>query len=347
VAGLFVVLLPAQAAWAHGPSDGGAARGDINGLFTIIFFISIPVFLLVEGLILFAIFRYRRRRANDMPEQSEGNRQLELTWTIVSFLIVAVVFVLTYRFMTTEYEAQADEESGEPVLTVHVTGYMFDWDYEYFLGEDESTGVKTTRKLTVPADSPIYLEITSSDVQHSFWVPELAGKLDAIPGHTNSMWLTIDEPGLYKGNCAEFCGTSHHEMVIELEAINAQTFFDEWLPAQIKAASEFQPMGEDMESALPAGDAGRGEQLFNGDQLGCYHCHGEQAGAGPSLSQIREDAEDREGYTAEQHLRESILMPCAYEADGYSCNIMSADYDEKLDAQMLADLIEYLMHEGE
>ncbi len=334
------LALPAQIAWAHGPSDGGAARSDINSLFTIIFWIAVPVFVLVEGLILFAIVRYRRRRASEAPEQVEGNRSLELTWTIVSFLIVAVLFALTYRFMTTKYKANAVSNEQTPDLTVHVTGYMFNWDYEYFLGEGEETGVKTTRTLTVPAHSLIYLEITSRDVQHSFWVPKLAGKVDAIPGHTNTMWLDVGNPGVYNGNCAEYCGLDHYAMVIEVDAIDSDEFFNQWLPDQEAAAATFQPMGTDMESEMPEGNADNGEEIFG--QLGCASCHGAQAGAGPALPQIREDMNDHDGYTAEQYLRESILLPCDYETEGYNCDIMPKDFGDKLDMQMLADLIEYL-----
>jgi cytochrome c oxidase subunit 2 len=333
-------LLPAQSVWAHGQSDGGAARGDINGLFTIIFWIAVPIFLLVEGLILYAIVRYRRQRVSGAPEQVEGNQPLELTWTILSFVIVAVLFTLTYRFMTTKYKANAVSNEQTPDVTVHVTGYMFNWDYEYFLGEDQATGVKTTRTLTVPAHSLILLEITSRDVQHSFWVPKLAGKVDAIPGHTNTMWLDVGDPGVYKGNCAEYCGVDHYAMVIEVDAIESDQFFSQWIPDQMSAAAEFHPMGTDMESEMPEGNADNGEQIFT--QFGCAGCHGAQAGVGPSLSQIREDINEHEGYTPDQFLRESILMPCASQAEGYSCNIMPSNFGDKLDKQMLADLIEYL-----
>jgi cytochrome c oxidase subunit 2 len=302
---------------------------------------SVPVFLLVEGLILFAIVRYRRRRKDEQPEQVEGNRTLELAWTVLSFVIIAVIFVITYRFMTTEYEAEADNEEGTPDFTVHVEGYMFNWDYEYFRGEGIETGVKTTRQLTLPADSLVLLEITSRDVQHSFWVPDLAGKVDAIPGHNNSMWLKIDEPGLYKGNCAEYCGTMHYEMEIELEALEPAAF-ETWLSDQEAKAGELQAMGTDMESDLPPGDEERGEVLFTRPDLACSNCHGAQPGAGPSLSEIRRDMGEHEGYSVDEYLREGILMPCENELEGYNCTIMPSDYGEKLDAQMLADLIEYL-----
>jgi mono/diheme cytochrome c family protein len=174
-------------------------------------------------------------------------------------------------------------------------------------------------------------------------VPELAGKVDAVPGYTNSMWLQVDEPGLYKGNCAEFCGVNHYDMLIELNALEPSEF-DMWLADQQAAAEQMVPMGVDMESELPEGDAERGEELF--DKFNCSTCHGAQAGAGPALSQIRDDMHHHEGYTAENYLRESILMPCEYETEGFNCSMMPSTYGEDLDAQGLADLIEYLLANG-
>jgi len=338
---LLLLALPLPAL-AHGPSSGGAQRTEINGLFTIVFWIALPIFLLVEGLILFAILRYRRRSRSEMPDQVEGNTALELTWTILSFVIIAVVFILTYRFMTTKYEAEAQNETGIPDLMVHVEGYMFNWDYEYFLGEGQETGVKTTRQLSVPANRLILLEITSRDVQHSFWVPELAGKVDAVPGYVNTMWLTVPEPGVYKGNCAEFCGTLHWDMIIELVALPPDEF-DMWLAEREAAAGRFVAIGTDLTSPLPAGDAARGEAIFT--EQGCGACHGASAGAGPALSQMIEDAAAKSPDAPQDYLRESILLPCAVQAEGYNCAIMPANYGEKLDAQGLADLIEYLLQQ--
>lgn len=333
---LLALALPARV-WAHGPVSGGAARTDINDLFTVLFWISVPVFVLVEGLILFAIIRYRRRRRDEMPEQVEGHRPLEITWTVVSMLIIAVIFVLTARFMTTRYQVQADNGDITPDLTVHVAGYTFNWDYEYFLGAGEETGVITTRKLTIPANRNVLLEITSRDVQHSFWVPDLAGKVDAIPGYTNTMWLNVDKPGLYPGNCAEYCGTLHYDMLIDVEVLEPAAF-DAWLAQHMATTG---PIGIDLTSPLPAGDVTRGEQLFG--ELGCRSCHGEQPGVGPSLANMARDARAADDYTPEAYLRESILVPCAVQATGYNCQIMPANYGEKLDAQGLADIIAYLL----
>ncbi|MEB2286809.1 MAG: cytochrome c oxidase subunit II [Anaerolineae bacterium] len=333
------LALPAQVG-AHGPADGGASRSDINDLFSVIFWISVPIFLLVEGLILFAIVRYRRRHRHEMPDQVEGNHTLEVTWTVLSFVIIGVVFALTTRFMMTRYEAEANNGSTTPDLTVHVTGYMFNWDYEYFLGAGEETGIKTTRKLTVPANRNVLLEITSTDVQHSFWLPSLAGKIDAVPGYTNTMWLNIKEPGQYTGNCAEYCGTLHYDMLIEVEALEPATF-DTWLAGRMTSTEQFVSIGTDLDTPLPQGDAARGAQVFS--ELGCAGCHGAAPGAGPALAQIASDATSHTGASAEAFLRESILLPCAEQASGYNCQIMPSNYGEKLDAQGLADIIAYLL----
>jgi cytochrome c oxidase subunit 2 len=250
--------------------------------------------------------------------------------------------VLTLRALQTDYEVEADEGSDEatPDLTVHVTGYMFNWDYDYILGDSEDTGVMTTRQLHIPANRKVLLEITSSDVQHSFWVPELAGKVDAIPGYVNTMWLEVDETGTYTGNCAEYCGLNHYNMLIEVEVMEPQEF-DTWLAGQMASTGESVPVGTDMDSVLPPGDVARGEQVFN--DLACNACHAEKAQpSGPGLMEMANDATKVEGYTVDEYLRESILLPCEVLAEGWDQCIMPQNYGERLDAQQLADMIEYI-----
>lgn len=335
---VIAVLLVPSTVGAHGPTDGGASTSDINELFTIIFFLSIPVFILVEGLIIYAVVQSIRRRRESEPDQIEGDLRLEITWTVLSFVIIAVIFALTYRFMTTEYEAEAQNETGTPDYTIHVEGYQYNWNFEYFRGEGEPLDVRTTRTLHLPTDRLILLEITSTDVQHSFWLPELAGKVDAIPGYVNTMWLQIDEPGTYKGNCAEYCGDLHFDMIIILEA-QEPAAFEEWLAQQ--RAETGEPIGPDLDSPLPEGDPVRGQTVFD-ETYNCNSCHGAQAGVGPSLSHLRDHADEHEGYTPEEYLRESILLPCEYETEGYNCGVMPDDYGERMDAQQLADIIAYL-----
>jgi len=337
---LAAMLFPAPAL-AHGPSAGGASASDIQRLFNITLAIAIPVFLLVEGLIVFAIIRYRRRHADEVPEQVEGNHMLEIAWTVLAFAIVAVLFVLTLRALQTDYTVEAERGENVPDLTVHVNGYLFNWDYTYFLDDGEPTGVKTTKKLTIPAGKAVLLEITSRDVQHSFWVPDLGGKVDAVPGYTNTMWLQVDEPGLYMGNCAEYCGLNHYNMLIEVEVVEPAAF-DAWLAGQMATANEFVPVGTDLDTPLPEGDAARGEQVFA--DLACNACHLPEADqpSGPSIARMMRDAATQDGYTADEYLHESIVQPCAVLAEGFTQCIMPQDYGDRLDAQGLADLIEYL-----
>ncbi|MBN2304727.1 MAG: cytochrome c oxidase subunit II [Anaerolineae bacterium] len=342
LAGLILVMLAFPAhAWAHGPSEGGASNDDVNRLFRIVLWIAIPIFLLVEGLIVYSIIRFRRRTEDEMPEQVEGNTLLEITWTVMAFVIVTVLFLLTLRALQTDYNVVAGNEDTTPDLTVRVTGYMFNWDYEYVLGDSEETGVMTTLTMTIPAGKNVLLEITSTDVQHSFWVPDLAGKVDAIPGYINTMWLNASKPGLYTGNCAEFCGLNHYNMLIEVDVLESAAF-DVWLAEQMAAASEFQPMGIDLESSMPAGDAVRGAGVFN--ELACNACHQpeENQPSGPSIKNMMHDALSMDEMTADAYLREAILMPCAQLAAGWDQCIMPGNYGERLDAQGLADLIEYI-----
>lgn len=339
---LFAVAAP-DVVSAHGPATGGAGIDTVWDLFNTTLFLAIPIFLLVEGLIIFAVIRYRRRRADEMPDQVHGNTALEITWTVLAFAIIAVLFVLTLRALNTDYRAEAEQDDTTPDLTVNVIGYSFNWDYEYFLGEDEQTGVRTTRRVTIPTDRNVLLRITSRDVVHSFWVPDLAGKVDAVPGYTNTQWLRVEEPGLYTGNCAEYCGLLHYNMLIELEALPPAEF-DRWLADRMAGATDFAAVGDDLESELPEGDAASGDGIFH--ELGCENCHAAQDGAGPALPGMGERAvahgEDAGGQSAEHYLRESILVPCAYEVPGFQCEVMPSDYGQKLDAQALADLIAYL-----
>ena len=326
---------------AHGPTDGGADNDTFWGLFDVTFFLAIPVFLLVEGLLIYSIIRYRRRHKDEMPEQIHGHTGLEITWTVLSFVLVTVLFVLTLRALQTAYEADADSEDALADYTILVDGYMFNWDYEYLIGEEQETGVMTTRTLNIPTNRNVLLKISSRDVQHSFWVYELAGKVDAIPGYTNTMWLNVDEPGLYQGNCAEYCGLNHYNMLIEVNAMEPSDF-DAWLAGKMNGANNFQAIGTDLDSPLPMGDAARGESLFN--ELGCNACHGEQdLPSGPAIGRMASDAREMNGDQADLFLRESILLPCEELADGYANCIMPQDYGEKMSAQDLSDVIAYLL----
>ncbi len=331
------LVVPARV-WAHGSSEGGAGTDNIEKLFNFTLLLAIPVFILVEGLLVYAMVRYRRRRADEVPEQVEGNTPLEIAWTVLSFAIIAVLFFLTYRALQTDYRAEADREDSEPYMTVRVNAHRFYWRFYYELPGVDMKIPGTTNDLYVPVGQNILLEITSADVIHSFWVPDLAGKVDAIPGYVNTMWLPTPQVGTYDGECAEYCGTLHWNMPIHVHVLE-QADFDEW----IVESTAFKPVGTDLNVELPAGDPQKGDKLFHSEELNCIGCHAAEDGVGPALTGLGARAEDRrEGYSAELYLHEAIVDPCAYDVAGFNCEVMPHDYGERLNAQMLVDLIAYL-----
>ncbi|WP_119065217.1 cytochrome c oxidase subunit II [Aggregatilinea lenta] len=343
---LAALVFPATV-FAHGPVSGGVSNDVFNDLFTTMMWIATPIFLIVEILLLFAIIRYRRRSHDEMPKQVHGNTPLELSWTIGGFVVIAVVFVLGYQVMRENKLVSAGPETEfTPDLTIHVNGYMFNWDYEYFLADGDETGVMTTRDLYIPANKNVLLEIESKDVQHSFWVPKLAGKVDAVPGYTNTMLLNVDKTGTYEGQCAEYCGLNHYAMLINVHVMDPAEF-DAWLSDQVVQESEFQPVGTDLSVELPNGNSDEGEQLVY--DLGCTACHADNKDqpSGPAFQRMSMDAHHVEGYSPEQYLHESIVLPCEQLTEGYDQCIMPQDYGERMDADDLADVIAYITAVGQ
>lgn len=332
--GLLVVLLLPFQVWAQGDTQTGSLdAGDISGLFNVVLVMAIVVFLLVEGLLIFAIVRYRRRTPDEMPEQVHGNTAWEVSWTVGSAVIVLVLFFFTLGFYQQRRATPTD------AYVVEVTGRTWQWDFYY-----PDTGVTTVDTLNVPAGRPVVLEITSADVQHSFWVPELAGKVDAVPGRVQRMWFQVDEPRQYVGQCAEYCGRQHYAMLITLNVM-PQVEFAQWMEGE--AAAVAAAAATDLEQAAQeaVGDPAAGQQLYNA--LGCMACHSLDGSelVGPSFQGLGQVAGGRiEGYTAEEYLRESILRPCDFVVEGYTC-VMPQNYGDRLSGQDLADLVAFLLEQ--
>jgi cytochrome c oxidase subunit 2 len=334
----FALLFTPLTALAQSPSPlrpGSGAAQDVASLFWIVTGVAAVVFVVVEALLIFAVVRYRRRFPDETPEQIEGNTRLEMIWTIIPAVILIVLFGLTLRVLRVENNAPAD------AYVVEVTGHQWFWEFNY--PETEVTTNSRTDDLYIPADEPVVFEIRSNDVIHSFWVPELSGKIDAIPGHTNTLWFEARE-GTYAGECAEFCGLEHYAMLFNVQVVPRDEF-DSWMDNQIELAAQFHPIGTDMETPLPEGDPENGEALFT--DLGCVSCHsldGTQL-VGPSMQNISERAGNRvDDMTADAYLRQSILDPCAHVVEGFTC-VMPQNFGERLDAQGLADLIAFLEQE--
>lgn len=218
---LITACLPDEPQSTFG-AEGKIAR-DQEGLFKFIFWIAVIVFVVVEGVLVYFIFKYRRK-ANDtsIPPQIHGNNRLEIAWTLLPVLILAAIAIPTYRTIADH----KDPPEGD-ALKVEVIGHQWWWEFRY-----PDLGVITANEMHIPVDKTILVALESQDVIHSFWIPKLAGKMDVIPGHINVMWLVADNPGQsYYGQCAELCGLAHAQMRFRVKT-HTQADFDAWVKAQ-------------------------------------------------------------------------------------------------------------------
>ncbi len=216
------------------------------------FWIMLGVGVVVLGLLLAIIFRFRARKNDDaLPEQVEGNTRLEFAWTIIPLLLLAVLAVPTIK----DAFAAASPPNPSTALPVTVVGHQWWWEFDY-----PTLHIVTADEMHIPAGTQVAISLQSVDVIHSFWVPRLAGKLDAVPGRTNSMWLEAAQPGTYAGQCAELCGTSHALMRLSVIA-DSPSAWSAWV----------QKMQHPQNTQPTSGAAQAGFKDFS--TAGCSACH--------------------------------------------------------------------------
>jgi cytochrome c oxidase subunit II len=259
---LFLVCAAPLSAIAEGPrttpsilAPASTPAHEIYGLSLFVLLITGAIFAVVAGLLVFVIIKFRERESDapHEPAQVYGSVQVELAWTVIPVLIVVVLFLTTARIIF----AIQDEPKPESALDVTVIGHQFWWEFRY-----PKLNIVTANELHVPVSThgdpePTYLRLLSADVDHSFWVPQLAGKTDLIPNHPNEMWMDPQKPGLYLGQCAQFCGIEHAKMLIRVYADTPQQF-DQWVKNQQQPAVE--------DAAVAAG-----RHVFESEA--CVNCH--------------------------------------------------------------------------
>ena len=202
-------------------AKGSSAR-LMNSLLFPVFWIAVVVFVLVGGLVCVAVFRFRARSDDEAPKQVHGNTRMEIGWTIAPALLLACIAVPTVKFV---FDVSAIPRNA---MTVVVTGHRWWWQADYMSQTDPNQTLFTTAtELHIPVKTNVVISLTSVDVIHNFWVPELAGKLYAIPGRHNKLVIEADKPGTYYGQCAEYCGTSHANMRLRVIAQN-QDDYNAW-----------------------------------------------------------------------------------------------------------------------
>ena len=211
------------------------------GLYLPIFIIAVIIFIIVEGLLLYLILRYRKRsKGDDLPEQTHGNNLLEIIWTAIPMVTVFVLFVVSTNVLMNDVEAKSDDHGA----VVDVQAFRFGWIFDYMdpatldeeAGAYEPLGVPTISgggregapEMTLPVGEPVLIRLTAADVIHSWYVPAFFFKRDAIPGRVNEFEITIEEPGIYGGQCAEFCGLAHGDMFFSVNAVPVDEY-DAWV----------------------------------------------------------------------------------------------------------------------
>lgn len=227
-------------------------------------FIMLGVFAVVISIYIYVLIRYRKRKGKDvMPEQVHGNNVLEVVWTVIPIILLTILAIPTVKYTFDLSEMDASEDA----MTVKVIGYQYWWEFQY-----PELGIKTAQELHIPVGKKVNFIIEGKDVLHSFWVPALGGKVDVVPGRTNTLVLDAKEPGVYQGKCAELCGAGHALMDFKVIA-QEEDDFNKWV-AQMQQPSTVQTEKQK-----------QGEALFNQNCLGC-HAGTNQNIQGPDLTKF-------------------------------------------------------------
>lgn len=291
---------------------------DIDGLFGMIFWITLVVFVLVEALLAIFLIRYRRKQPDKQGYAIHGSTKAEVIWTLIPALILVFIGVWSSGMVYTIQTPPAD------VYEIKVTGMKWSWEFEY------PNGAKTYGELHIPNDRNVMFKITSKDVIHSFWVPEFRIKQDAVPGRVTSFYVNVGDLAKagseYKERiiCAEYCGNNHSKMLANLYIDDGKQF-DSWVETEKTRKKTDGP------SVIQAN--------------GCTSCHtidGSKS-AGPTWKGLAgNDRKLANGQTVkadDEYLKESITNPNAKIAEGFQPGMMPAF---QLDDESLKNVVEYI-----
>ncbi len=259
---LAVVACLPSFAMATGPSPtpsifnpASTPAHDIYHLSLFVLAICLAIFVVVFSLIVYAAVKFRRRPTDDdcEPAQIYGSNQVELAWTVIPILIVVVLFLAAARVI------HAVEDAKFPANAVEVTaiGHQFWWEFQY-----PGYGFVTANELHVPLSdtghpTPTHITLLSADTDHSFWVPQLAGKIDLIPNRRNEIWVDPHDAGTYVGQCAQYCGTQHAKMLLSV-MVQSPEDFQQWVQQQKTPATVSDQVAD-------------GRKVF--EQNACMNCH--------------------------------------------------------------------------
>jgi cytochrome c oxidase subunit 2 len=207
----------------------------IYNTYNFFLYVAAVVFVVVAGLLVWSMVRYRRR-GDELPRQVHGNNRLELTWTLIPLLLVIVLFIVTIQGQN-----RSLQKSTRPALEVDVLAFQWSWRFDY-----QGQGVQVVGspgnvpELVVPVGQPVRIRLRSADVVHSFYVPRTLFKRQAIPGRTTEFDLTFEKVGTYQGHCVQFCGLAHADMLFRVKVVSPGEF-QSWLAQASRSGSPSQP----------------------------------------------------------------------------------------------------------
>lgn len=303
-------LINSAHASSYMPFQGTEIAQRVDSLYGFLLIASLISFLMLIGGMMYFAVKYKRRTENDATPNITHNNVLEFAWSFIPFLIFMLVFV--WGFLIHKDMRQAPEGAFE----IQVTGYQWGWQFDY------KSGVRTNTEFAVPVGKPVKLVMTSTDVLHSFYVPAFRIKQDVIPGAYTSLWFDAKNPGDYRVFCAEFCGTSHSEMLAVLKVL-PEDEFEQWLLEKSKVKD------------LPLAERGR----ILVEEGTCVACHSmdDQRKIGPGFAGLwgsqREFVDGTTAVADENYIRESMLFPSKKIVKGYAdqMNVQNLD-DEQIQA---------------
>jgi cytochrome c oxidase subunit 2 len=255
IAALALLLAPTAMADMFTPESGGSPNADkIDSLYKIVFYVGVVIFILVEGTLIWALVKGRARRGGPQEgAQIHGNTALELGWTVGAAVIVVILAGVTFLYLgdiknpppsgpdglaggvqVASIDQPSPPKGTSKNLEIDVNGQQFLWRYDY------PGGAFSYYELVVPTDTTVVLDLTASDVIHSWWIPKLGGKMDAVPGFVNKTWFKISKEGTYIGQCAELCGSGHADMRARVRAVSPTeyTAFLDRQKADLKASQD-------------------------------------------------------------------------------------------------------------
>lgn len=312
------------------PVQASEEAAKIDGLWDILLIVSVPIFVMVQGIVLYCVWKFRMRPGEESKDGPpiHGNTRIEIIWTAIPTLILLVLCIGAYVVLDDIEDARAD------TMNVRVVGEQFSWTF-YYPGEDGEEIASS--ELYLPANQSVNFDVQSKDVIHDFWVPAFRMKIDAVPGQTTHVRATTTSRlGTYPVVCAELCGLGHAVMRQAARVVERDDF-DAWMAEQARGDSPGEAEQLGSPGPEPVTD---GRTLFTEAQPSCASCHtladaGSSSPIGPNLD------DSLEGRDAE-YIRRGIVEPSADIPSGFEAGIMPPNYDETLQPEEIDALVEYL-----